>query len=134
MPGMIVTLSDKNGNQMMDLATGAEAIITTAADGSYWFTGLAPWEYGRPQPTQAQGSTSAILVSTTAPLATVVHGTSRPMARCRTPADVCAPPTASVCRPTPPTRQRLPSWHRPLARGSSPRSHLMVLNHPRRLC
>ena len=53
MPVVIVMLSDKNGNPMMDLATGAEAIITTAADGSYWFTGLAPGEYGRPQLTQA---------------------------------------------------------------------------------
>ena len=41
MPGVIVTLSDKNGNPMIDLVTGAEAITTTAAGGSYWFTGLA---------------------------------------------------------------------------------------------
>ena len=53
MPGVIVTLPDKNGNPMMDLATGTEVITITAAGGSYWFTGLAPGEYSRPQPMQA---------------------------------------------------------------------------------
>ena len=46
MPGVPVTLSDKNGNPIMDVATGSAVVTTTAADGSYWFTGLAPGEYG----------------------------------------------------------------------------------------
>ena len=91
MPGVIVTLSDKNGNLMMELATSAEAITITAADGSYWFTGLVPGEYGHPQSTQALGSTSAIIALTAAPLAPVVHGTHLPMALYHTPANVCAP-------------------------------------------
>ena len=62
MPGVIVTLSNKNGNLLIDLVTGAEAITTTVAGGSYWFMVLAlGGGYGRPQPTQAQGSTSVIL-------------------------------------------------------------------------
>ena len=87
MPGVIVTLFDKNGNPMMDLATGTEAITTTAADGSYWFTGLAPGEYGRLPPTQSRGSTSIIRA-----LVDVCNlGNRRPMTLCRAPADVCAP-------------------------------------------
>ena len=87
MPVMIVTLSDKNGNQIMDLATGAEAITTTAIGSSYWSTGLAPGEYGRHPPTQFQGSNSVVRALVDG----CVLGTHLPITLCRAPADVCAP-------------------------------------------
>mmetsp|Transcript_32451 Transcript_32451/g.58651 ORF Transcript_32451/g.58651 Transcript_32451/m.58651 type:complete len:1622 (-) Transcript_32451:91-4956(-) len=46
MVGVLVTLLDVNVDAVMDAATGQAVVTITAADGSYWFTNLAPGEYG----------------------------------------------------------------------------------------